>query len=835
MVKAGDMQHNAQIIGFTAGELSPWLSTRYDLQAYQRGAARLENFLVQPYGGIRRRRGSQYVGAAASQEVGAVRLVPFKYSETDVLMLEFFPGGIHVYRDGVRLQKDGQPYVITSPWTTAEQVASLRCMQVNDVVYVTSPIFMPVRLLRHADTDWSYEGMSMDPYPRETYHTQALNMKVTPESNGNYAILEIESGSWFVEGMKNREYVIAEAPVESKTLFMNESMNIQSTALPNLSTGTVPVDTICHEYNNASGMNEFFTCIRNYTPDHYNGSLRAKDYPRFFQPGVMRLINNESPYEVCGEWELCTNGEWDGIWELWRSYDSPAQSVFVRQWNWTCIKTFGQDSYSSRQNWALSGSEDVPCRMVIVCRALKGTSVGAMMHFRVMGGMREYTYLISRIDSPNTARGRIMSLYTDRIGSYDTKNWSFGAFGVRNGYPRFAGLHQGRLWLGGAEGLPTTLIGSTVGDFGNFRVRSADDAALHLTIATDDQSRICWICPMRSLIVGTSESEWTLGAPDGGSITASNASFSRQSAVGSENKVAYGVENAVFYVQRGGKRLREISYKLEADGYTSTDASLLSEHLFRAGIKEWVVQRGDCTHLWALMNDGSLAVLTTNPEQQVAAWQRVTFPGRVVLSMAAITSVSHSEDEVWFVVQNTTSKQITIERMTAVGEYMDGYRELRPLTAKNVSVGAHLAGLSGVAYPKGNPERAQVVSFSSTGTCDIPNFEFGKVYCIGAEYESLLETMPMEQDTVYNSVQQHGRVKLRLLESGLSFSYKSSHAARWEVYEPERDMIQAPYTGAVRLSQIPSPGVGQGFCLRAGRGVDFALVSLSVEVDFHGK
>ena len=829
------MQDNAQIIGFTAGELSPWLATRYDLQAYQRGAGKLENFLVQPYGGIRRRQGTQYISAAASQEVGAVKLVPFKFSETDVLMLEFFPGGIYVYRDGVKLQKDGQPYVISTPWTTSELVASLRCMQVNDVIYVTSPNYTPIMLMRRDDTDWSYSAFSMEPYPRETYLTQSVGMKVNVETSGNFALLEMDSGSWFTDNMRNREYIIADAPVETKTLFMNEPMTIKSVDLPNLSTGTVPVDTICHEYNSVSGMNEYYTCIRSYSPDQFNGSLHAKDYPHFFSPGVMRLIDGKNPYEICGDWELRTNGEWDGLWELWRSYDSLKTSAFIYSWDWTCIKTFGQDSFSTRQNWALTGSEDIPCRMVIVCRAFKGTSVGPIMYFRAMGGYREHSYLITRIDSPTKVRVRITPYYSENASSYYTKRWSFGAFGIRNGYPRFAGLHQGRLWFGGANGLPTTLFGSAVGDFGNFRVRSADDAALHLTLSTDDQSRICWICPMRNLIVGTTESEWTLAAPDGGSITASNAFFSRQSAVGSENKVACGVENTVFYVQRGGKRLREISYKLEADGYTSTDASILAEHLFQPGVKEWAVQRGNCIHLWVLMNDGSLAVLTTNPEQQVAAWQRASFPGRKVLSIASITSVGRSEDEIWFVLKNTLSKHISIERITETNGYIDGCCELKPSSGKGVSVGAHVAGLSGLAYPKGEPNKAQSIIFNSSGACDIPSFESGKTYCIGAQYESTLQTMPLEKDGSFNSVQQHGRVKLRLLESSVNFFYKGSHSSRWETYEPARDKITSPYTGAIRISQIPSPGVGQGFCLRVGGAQDFALISLTVEVDFHGR
>ena len=299
--------------------------------------------------------------------------------------------------------------------------------------------------------------------------------------------------------------------------------------------------------------------------------------------------------------------------------------------------------------------------------------------------------------------------------------------------------------------------------------------------------------------------------------------------------MAFGVENTVFYVQRGGKRLREISYKLEADGYTSTDASILAEHLFSAGVKEWVVQRGNCFHVWALMNDGSLAVLTTNAEQQVAAWQRADFPGRKVLGMAALPHVGSSEDEVWFLMQNTTSGHISIERYCDDDNYLDGCRELTPKSGKSVSAGAHLAGLSGLVYPKGKPQEARRVVFDSEGCFDIPNFVAGTTYCVGAEFDSELHTMPLEREGTFNTTRQLGRVKLRLHESSPAFSYKGSHATRWEVYDPARDHLTTPYTGAIRISQIPAPGVGQGFCLLANGTMDFALTSMTLEVDFHGR
>ena len=164
------MQDSPFVLGFTAGELSPWLSTRFDLQAYHRGAALLQNFLVQPYGGICRRSGTTYVGAAAVQGNDAVRLIPFCFSETDALMLELFPGGMRVYRHGQPvLAADGTVYQLAAPWSSAAEVQALRCTQVNDVVYITSAYRAPLVLSRYADNDWLCTEFAPNPFPRETY------------------------------------------------------------------------------------------------------------------------------------------------------------------------------------------------------------------------------------------------------------------------------------------------------------------------------------------------------------------------------------------------------------------------------------------------------------------------------------------------------------------------------------------------------------------------------------------------------------------------------------------------------------------------------------------
>ncbi len=835
----GGMQDYPIILGFTAGELSPWLSTRFDLQAYQRGAAVLQNFLVQPYGGLRRRNGTAYVARAGSQVADAARLFSFRYSETDALLLEFFPGGMRVFRQGVLLYGDaGAPYVLSVPWTTAAQIASLRMIQVNDLLYVTSPVYPPVVISRYGDTDWGCEVMHLDPYPRETYAEQAGGVRVLMEADSDEAqvVLDMQAPP-VTEAMAGGELLLVDAPLPERTLFQKQKFETEAAALPDLSTTIIEAGQRLYERDSATEMYHFYTCYRAYTPDLFNGSLSPIDYPSHFHPGLLRLDAEGLPYEVNGDWEVHTHGTWNALWELWRSYDSYESRPDISTWQWTRIRSFEQNESAERKNWAISGSEDRPCRMVLVCRSCSALTVPAMLYFRSLGGMREYRLLITERVNSHVARARVLSHYVGPRKSFYSRRWSFGAFGPRNGYPRFAGLHQGRLWFGGTAGQPTTLFASSLDDFRNFRMGSNDDDALHLTLATDDQSRICWICPARNLLVGTSTSEWTLASPDGSAVTASNASFSRQSSVGSECKEAYAVENAVFYVQRGGKRLREISYKLEADGFTSTDTSLLAEHLFESGVKQWAVQRGSSAHLWVLMNDGSVCVLTTNVAQQVTAWQRVTFPGRRVCYLETLSQAGSSEDEVWFVMQNLASGEVSLERLSESRTYLDTVSGVSRSGAR-LFVGLYLAGQRVFIYPVGMPQAAVAVDVAADGSIIVPEgtlLPSGRMFLCGVPYDSLVQTMPMEREAGFNAVQQLGRVKLRLLGCDPAFEFKAAHVERWECFDPSREGLASPFTGVVRVSQIPAPGVGQGFCLRYNGMDDFRLLSLGIERDFHGK
>ena len=826
------MQYTSFTLGFTAGELSPWLAARFDLQAYRRGAARLENLIVQPYGGLRRRRGTHWAAAA---EGTAVRLFPFRFSSADALLLELSPGAMRVYRGGrlVRMA-DGSDRVAV-PWDTPQMLADLRMTQINDVVYATTPQHPPVLLCRYADDNWTVREMLPDPFPRASYLPQTGGLRLQPSADGLTAQLKTEdSATPFAPAMSGRELVLVNVPVPARSFFSGETFDTGAVPLPDLSSSVALPGRCYYVQDSATQYYRFFTCIRLYTADDYCGSKDPADYPTFFFPGAMRPVNG-APIEVCGDWEIQTTGEWNAHWELMRSYDSlVTMGNNYRLWSWVRIKDFSQDAFSARQNWALTGCEERPCRLLLVCRSASALTVPACVTLRTLSASRCYTLRISSVQDAHRAQAEVLSYYGDTLRSAFSRDWSFGAFGPLNGYPRFTCFHQGRLWLGGMDGSPTTLLASAVDDFGNFGVSSQDDAALHLTLSTPDQSRICWLCPARSLLVGSTESEWTLAAADGSAVTASNAVFTRHSSVGSVMLPAVAVENTVFFARSGGKRLREISYKLEADGYTSTDTSLLAEHLFESGIIRWTPLRTDNTYICAVLGDGSLAVLTFDIAQQVVAWQHWTLQGRRVLDLAALPAENGSGEELWLAVQHAETGTVSLERMQQDATYTDGTCTVTP-DAEGCAAVPHLAGLQVLVYPEGQPQKAVRAQVGAGGELYLTSAEPGARYSVGAVAEALLQTMPLEQETDFNTVRQFGRAKLRLLGSDPAFSFRVASSADWETYDPEREHLAYPFTGAIRLSLVPAPATAQSLCLRCDGVFDFRLLSLTVDTDYHGR
>lgn len=73
----------------TAGEVSPELFGRVDINRYGAGLRRCRNFVVRPYGGVETRAGLRFVARAPTPVVGSHRLLPFVFADGVSYLLVF--------------------------------------------------------------------------------------------------------------------------------------------------------------------------------------------------------------------------------------------------------------------------------------------------------------------------------------------------------------------------------------------------------------------------------------------------------------------------------------------------------------------------------------------------------------------------------------------------------------------------------------------------------------------------------------------------------------------------------------------------------------------------
>ena len=142
------------ITDFTAGELSPRMAGRVDLELYNKGASELENWTPFLQGGITTRPGTAYIGATKANATG-VRLVPFNITDTIAYLLELgVVSGVGYMRfwkldslieatPGNALEYLSSDDPVTFPYTTAAQIAALQFAQDGASLYIAHRSFPP--------------------------------------------------------------------------------------------------------------------------------------------------------------------------------------------------------------------------------------------------------------------------------------------------------------------------------------------------------------------------------------------------------------------------------------------------------------------------------------------------------------------------------------------------------------------------------------------------------------------------------------------------------------------------------------------------------------------
>ena len=305
------------------------------------------------------------------------------------------------------------------------------------------------------------------------------------------------------------------------------------------------------------------------------------------------------------------------------------------------------------------------------------TDVGRLVRFRDGYG---------KITARTSTTVVTVEILEDMGSTSSSVDWQLGAFSDTTGHPSSVSFFEQRLVFAATTDQPQTMFFSKSGDYENMGSGTNDDDAMVYTIASNQVNAIKSLKATRTLICMTTGGEYAVSSGNATAITPTNISIVKQSNYGSAGVDALSIGNATIFLQRAKRKLRELAYNFDTDGYVAPDLTILADHITETGIVQMDYQQEPYSVVWAARTDGVLSGLTYNRLENVVAWHRHIIGGK------SDTTKNIIQQQIAFTANattvNTTNNTITItSHGLSTGDPVYYY------TASNVIGGLNISNL----------------------------------------------------------------------------------------------------------------------------------------------
>lgn len=355
-------------------------------------------------------------------------------------------------------------------------------------------------------------------------------------------------------------------------------------------------------------------------------------------------------------------------------------------------------------------------------------------YIEVNNGIIKITQFVS-VDQIN---GEVIKKLDSDIEAIE-RSWGIlaPAFNATDGYPRCCTYYKQRLVLANTKKAPNKIWFSAVGGNGNFLETADDGDAFSVVSASGLANSILFLEAQRGVVCLTSGGEYMVDSD--GALTPTTVNINEHSAYG-----AYPITrpervgNELLFVQRGGERLRALTYRYEVDGLVSPEVSALSSHIgeIHGGIDEISYQQEPESIVWCVLGDGKVASITFNRDQEVLAWAQHDFGG-TVLSMCSMPTQLGSDRSFMLVQRSNT---VCLEELS-FDAYVDSQRSVT-LASLTVAKPTYLSNMS--AYQI-NAESIYEVSFIDSGSnVEFPSDLLNSTVNYGQTFACVAEMFPPE-------------------------------------------------------------------------------------------
>lgn len=749
MAKASPIQTS-----FAGGELSPEIDGRIDLEEYAQGMKRCENFIPTIQGPAVRRAGTRFV-SEVKDSTDRTWLVKFEFNVAQAYELEFGDQYIRFYTNNGVLLDGGLPYEIVSPYTAAELLDadgnfSLNFVQSGDIIYITNAFVSKsvYKLARFGATNWTITAADFMGGPFEDVNPDEITLVYASATTGSVT-LTATTGIFDTTDIGSLFYL--ENKLDQETAQWEPAKAVALGAIRKS-------DGKYYEAQNAATTGS----VR---PTHSVGTVSDGDTGvrwKFLHPGYgyVRINSVTSPLlTVTNVTGAVDNGA--GLIRL-----TVAGHGFV-DGGAALVENVG-GTVEANGSW-----------FVTVIDPNTIDLVGSTFTNAYTAGGTASTVVQS------TAQGVVISTLPGEVSAKDkpTQRWAYGSWSNRFGYPTHVTFFKERLTLLRASDQRVWM--SVTGDYENFADRDdggqvVDDSSIAVDIVGAQVNVIQWVMPADVLLVGTAGGEHiirelTADRP----LSPSNVTSIQISEYGSAPVRPVRVGNSVLFVQRAGRKVRELAFNgATADGYGSIDLSILARHLLPRGtyITQMAFQQEPHSIVWMQRNDGLLIAMRYQSNTKSVAWSRHPIGGAgIVESIDSIPAPEGDRDELWLIVRRTIdgSSVRYVEWMEYEWDddqsendrfYVDSGATYSGAAASTISGLDHLEGavvdvcVNGAAHPQ-RTVSAGAITLNRTGT----------VVQVGLPCPAKMQTMRLEagatDGTAQGKVKRIHRLTIRFLDT----------------------------------------------------------------------
>lgn len=647
-------------LSFAAGEVSPALYGKVDLQKFDSACRTLLNMIVHVEGGASNRVGLEFIGRV-HDSTETTRLIEFKFNTIQTYILELSDFTMRVLRDQAYVLSDDIAITAVSQADPVQVTIGSHSLVAGQQVFVSgvggmvelkdgfywinSTTATAINLENIFGT--SIDSTSFTPYTSGGTVAPVPQFDA-PWSQSDLAGLKFTQNADVMTVVKNNYEVhnITRQDHDDWTI-VQEVFGTETSTPTGLTATPIPAgaakflrDYVVTAIDDETGEESLPS-----TPDDANSDLSIVGNKNEL---VWSFVTGASKYKV-----YCDDNASGVFGFIGNASTNTFDDIFIApDYEITPPENRSPVSVSEDIN-ITDATQANPC--VLTADGTRTPEPGDQVDTSGVGGMTELngnTYFVTSATSTTITLENPDGTPLNSIG--------FGAYtsgGIAKVFeggfaPRCVTYHQQRRIYAGKNNSPSGFDASRTGLFSNFNVSAilqADDA-ISYNLQAGDVNEVRDIQSQKDLFLFTSSGVWIIVTGETLVFSANNISAQETESWGVSNVRALKIGRSFLYVQDGSRVVRDLQDTLEANGFAGDELTLLAKHIFKdRQIVEWAYARDPDSIIWCVMDDGTLTALTYLRKHQIWAWSRHETDG-LFKSVASIPE-NTSEYGVYFVVE----------------------------------------------------------------------------------------------------------------------------------------------------------------------------------------